>query len=46
MYVTPWMKNPSVMLLNGDCRHFLELSAIGTVTSACMIYQQVSIDQR
>ncbi len=29
-----------------DCRYFFYLSAIGTVTSACLIYRQVSIDYR
>ncbi len=29
-----------------DCPYFLELSAIGTVTFACLIYRQVSIDHR
>ncbi len=34
------------MLLTGWLPQFLELSAIGTVTSACLIYQQVSIDHQ
>ncbi len=29
-----------------DCRHFVDLSAMGTVTSACLIYRQMSIDHR
>ncbi len=35
-YVTPWMKNSN----------FLELSAIGTVTSACLIFGHGSTDLR
>ncbi len=43
-YVTPWMKNSSVMLLTGWLPPFLRTFVIGTVTATYLIYWQVSID--
>ncbi len=43
MLLPGWRTQVWCYLLD-DCRHFVDLSAMGTVTSACLIYRQVSID--
>jgi hypothetical protein len=45
MLLPGWRTQAWCYLLD-DCLHFLELSAIRTVTYACLIYPQVSIDHR
>jgi hypothetical protein len=45
MLLSGWRSQAWCYLLD-DCRHFIELSSIRTVTSACLIDRQVSIDHR
>jgi hypothetical protein len=46
-YVIPWMKNSRVGVTYWMIAViFFQLSAIGILTSTCLIYRQVSIDHR
>ncbi len=46
-YITPiWPPQVRCQLLSADHCHYFKLSAIRTVSSACLIYWKVSIDHR